>query len=145
LTLVTAGRVGKAHGRDGSFYVEGAEHPLPEGAALTLGARSHTIERRAGTDERPLIRLSGLDDPRPLRDEPLLVEQELAAGEWLAADLIGCEVPGLGRVRRVLDAPSCDVLELEDGMLVPFVSDAIEAVDLEAGQIRVNRGFLDAV
>jgi 16S rRNA processing protein RimM len=145
LTLVTAGRVGKAHGRDGSFYVEGAEHPLGEGTAVTLGARAHTIERRAGTDDRPLIRLSGLDDPRPLRDEPLLVEQELAAGEWLAADLIGSEVPGLGRVRRVLDGPSCDVLELEDGILVPFVSDAIEAVDLEAGQIRVNRGFLDAV
>jgi 16S rRNA processing protein RimM len=143
LTLVTAGRVGKAHGRDGSFYVEGAEHPLHEGTGLTLGARAHTIERRAGTDERPLIRLSGLDDPRPLRGEPLLVEAELAAGEWLAADLVRCEVPGLGRVRRVLDGPSCDVLELDDGTLVPFVSDAIETVDLEAGQIRVYRGFLE--
>ena len=143
MTLVTAGRVGKAHGRDGSFYVEGAEHPLHEGTGLTLGAGAHTIERRAGTDERPLIRLSGLDDPRPLRGEPLLVEAELAAGEWLAADLVGCEVPGLGRVRRVLDGPSCDVLELDDGTLVPFVSDAIETVDLEAGQIRVYRGFLE--
>jgi 16S rRNA processing protein RimM len=144
LTLVTAGRVGKAHGRDGSFYVEGPEHPLGEGTALTLGARAHTIEHRAGTDERPLIRLSGLDDPRPLRGEPLLVEEELAAGEWLAADLVGCDVPGLGRVRRVFDGPSCDVLELDDGTLVPFVSDAVESVDLEAGQIRVNSGFLDA-
>jgi 16S rRNA processing protein RimM len=144
LTLVTAGRVGKAHGRDGSFYVDGVDHPLPEGIALTLGSRVHTVERRAGTDERPLIRLSGLDDPRPLRGEPLLVEDELQRGEWLASDLLGCEVTGLGRVRRVLAGPSCDVLELEDGALIPFVSDAIEAVDRDAREIRVNRGFLGA-
>jgi 16S rRNA processing protein RimM len=144
LTLVTAGRVGKPHGRDGSFYVEAADHPLPEGASLTLGSRTHTVERRAGTGERPLIRLSDLDDPRPLRGELLLVEAELAPGEWLAGDLVGCQVAGLGRVRRVLDGPSCDVLELDDGTLVPFVSDAIESVELEAREIRVNRGFLDA-
>jgi 16S rRNA processing protein RimM len=144
LTLVTAGRVGKAHGRDGSFYVDGAEHPMEEGTALTLGAAEHTVERRAGTDERPLIRLSGVGDPRPLRGEPLLVEAELGAGEWLAAELVGCEVPGLGRVRRVLDGQSCHLLELDDGTLVPFVSDAIEAVELESGRIRVNRSFLDA-
>ena len=35
--------------------------------------------------------------------------------------------PGLGRVARVLDAPSCSVLELEDGTLVPFISDADRA------------------
>jgi 16S rRNA processing protein RimM len=144
LTLVTAGRVGKAHGRDGSFYVDGAEHPLEEGIALILGGAAHTVERRSGTDGRPLIRLSGVVDPRPLRGEPLLVEAELGAGEWLAADLVGCEVPGLGRVRRVLDGPSCDLLELDDGTLVPFVSDAIEAVEVDSGRIRVNRSFLEA-
>ena len=41
---------------------------------------------------------------------------------------MGREVRGLGRVRRVLDGPSCDLLELEDGMLLPFVSDAIRSV-----------------
>ena len=34
LTLVTAGRVGKPHGLDGSFYVEAPRHALPEGTAL---------------------------------------------------------------------------------------------------------------
>ena len=46
----------------------------------------------------------------------------LGEGEWLASDIEGCEVVGLGRVARVLDLPSCAVLELEDGTLVPFVS-----------------------
>jgi 16S rRNA processing protein RimM len=142
LTLVTAGRVGRGHGRDGSFYVEEAEHPLPVGTHLTVAGRHVRVERRAGTDERPLILLGGVDDPRPLRGAPLLVEVELAPDEWLASDLVGCDVAGHGVVRRVLDAPSCSVLELDDGRLVPFVSDAILAVDTTARTIRVNSDFV---
>jgi 16S rRNA processing protein RimM len=140
LTLVTAGRVGKPHGLDGSFYVEGAKHPFDAGTVLTIGDRTHEVERRAGTDERPLIRLSGVDDPRRVGGELMLVEAELGEDEWLAADLLRCSVPGHGRVVRVLDGPSCSVLELEDGQLVPFVSDAIRSV--EGGEIQINEGFL---
>ena len=142
MTLVTAGRVGKPHGRDGSFYVDRPRHELPEGAEVTLAGRSHRIVRRAGTDERPLIRLADLDDPGAIRGELLLVEDELGEGEWLASDLVGLSVPGMGRVAQVIDAPSCSVLELEDGTLIPLVSDAVRAVDLEAGEIEVDRNFV---
>lgn len=144
MTLVTAGRVGRAHGRDGSFYVEGASHELPEGTLLTLAGRQLRVDRRAGTRERPLIRLADLDDPRPLHGELLLVEAELAPDEWLASDLVGCEVPGLGSVRRVLDGPSCAVLELDDGTLIPFVSEAVRSVDPSERRIQVERGFLES-
>jgi 16S rRNA processing protein RimM len=140
LTLVTAGRVGKPHGRDGSFYVEGAAHPLAPGTTLLLNHRPHTIERRGGTDERPLICLSDISDPSPLRGELLLVDEQLGNEEWLASDLLHCSVPGHGRVVRVLDGPSCSVLELSDGVLVPFVSDAIRSV--EPGEIVLNEDFL---
>ena len=140
MTLVTAGRVGKPHGLDGSFYVDGARHPLAVGTTLTIADRPHEVERRAGTDERPLIRLAGLEDPRELRGELLLVEAELAEDEWLASDLLRCAVPGRGRVVRVLDGPSCSVLELEDGSLVPFISDVIRSV--EGGEIHLNEDFL---
>jgi len=142
LTLVSAGRVGKPHGLDGSFYVERPQHALPEGLTLTIAGGSHQVARRAGTDDRPLIRLAGIEDPRPLRGEVMLVEGELGEGEWLASDLEGLAVRGMGRVARLVDAPSCTVLELEDGSLVPLVSDAIEWIDLEAGEIHVNRDFL---
>jgi 16S rRNA processing protein RimM len=142
LTLVTAGRVGKPHGLDGSFYVEGPRHELPEGEELVLAGGTHRIERRAGTDERPLIRLAGVEDPGALRGELLLVEDELGEGEWLAADLVGLDVPGMGTVSRLIDAPSCTLLELGDGTLIPFVADAIRSVDREAGEIQVNREFL---
>ena len=145
MTLVTAGRVGKAHGRDGSFHVEDVDHPLAEGTTVWLASGTHTVERRAGGDDRPLIRLSAIGDRdalAPLRGELLLVEEELAEGEWLAGDLVGCEVPGLGRVSRVLGGPSCDVLELDDGTLVPIVSDAIVSIDPGADRIEVRLEFL---
>ena len=140
MTLVTAGRVGKPHGRDGSFYVERAAHPLAAGTTVFLGERRHHVERRAGTDKRPLVRLAGLADPLAARGELLLVEAELGEGEWLASDLVGCLVPGRGRVERVIDGPSCSVLELEDGSLVPFISDAIRSI--EGGEIHVDEHFL---
>jgi 16S rRNA processing protein RimM len=140
LTLVTAGRVGKPHGRDGSFYVDGADHPLALDTTVILLDRTHAVDRRGGTDDRPLIRLSGLDDPAAVRGELLLVEQELHDGEWLASELLGSAVPGHGHVVRVLDGPSCSVLELDDGTLVPFVSDAIRSVG--EGVVEIDEGFL---
>lgn len=147
--LVPVGRVGKPHGRDGSFYVDEASHPLPAGLSVTIAGRDERIERRAGTDERPLVRLAGVsarEQLAELRREAILLplaEAPLEPGEWLSEDLVGCEVPGIGAVRRVVSAPSCDVLEVgPDGVLVPFISDAVKKVDLEARRIDVDRDFL---
>jgi 16S rRNA processing protein RimM len=140
LTLVTAGRVGKPHGRDGSFYVEGASHPLPVDTGVLVCDSHYTVRHRGGTDERPLIRLSGLEDPRALRGELLLVDDQLGDDEWLTSDLLESVVPGRGRVVRVIESPSCSVLELEDGTLIPFISDAIRAV--RPGKIEVDEEFL---
>ena len=147
--LVSVGRVGKAHGLDGSFYVVRATHPLPAGMTLTVGGRATRIERRAGTDSRPLIRLNGIDDrdgAAAIVGEPLmadLADAPLESDEWLAADLIGCEVPGVGKVVRVIEAPSCDLLEVGgDAVLIPFISDAVKEIDVEARRIDVDRKFL---
>jgi 16S rRNA processing protein RimM len=143
LTLVTAGRVGKAHGRDGSFYVQEARMAFELGSTIQIGDAVHEIIRRDGTDDRPLIKLAGVDDPSAIRGEIMLVDEELEDDEYLAADLIGCEVPGLGRVERVLDAPSCALLEVgEDAHLIPLIGDAVKKVDLENKVIEVDRDFL---
>jgi 16S rRNA processing protein RimM len=145
---ITAGRVGRAHGLDGSFYVDHVAEPLDRGTEVTVGGRAATVERRAGTDDRPILRLSGVTDrtaAEALRGERILVDGgDLSEGEYLTADLVGCEVPGVGVVRRVIAAPSCDVLEVGDtGMLVPFISDAIRSVDTEARVIEIDPDFLD--
>ena len=143
--LVTAGAIGRSHGLDGSFHVERPQHPLERGALVWLEGIQHVVERRAGTDDKPLVRLEGIasrEAVTALRGKLLLVEQALGEGEWLAEDLVGCHVEGLGTVVRVIDAPSCDLLELEGGELVPLISDAVLAVDLDARAIEVDRRFL---
>lgn len=149
MSEISAGRVGKPHGRDGSFYVDGATHGFPEQLVVNVAGVERSVERRAGTDDRPLIRLSGVGDREAaagLRGEALLVDQAeapLEEGEWLVSDLIGCHVEGVGYVERVLDGPSCDLLEVgEDGILVPLVSDAVKRVDVEARVIEIDREFL---
>ena len=143
--LVTAGVVGRSHGLDGSFHVEHPQHPLDRGTVVALEGGEHVVERRAGTDRKPLLRLGGIGTREAvvaLRGKLLLVEATLGEGEWLAEDLVGCRVEGLGAVVRLIDAPSCDLLELEGGELVPLISDAVRAVDLEAGTIEIDRRFL---
>jgi len=143
LTEVSAGRVGKVHGRDGSFYVENPSIAFELGSYVRIAGSDHEIVRRAGTDDRPLIKLAGIDDPAAVRGEVLLTDAELEPDEYLVSDLIGCEVPGIGYVERVLDGPSCDVLEVGmDGVLVPLVGDAVKRVDLDARIIEVDRDFL---
>jgi 16S rRNA processing protein RimM len=145
-----AGRVGRPHGLDGSFYVEDVAHALPEGAEVTIGERRVFVERRAGSDSRPLIRVSGVADrdaAQALKGETVLVpggREDLGPDEWYDDDLVGCRVEGIGDVRAVLHGPSCDVLEVgDDGVLVPLVRDAVLSVDLDSRQIEVDHRFLD--
>jgi len=144
------GRVGRAHGIDGSFYVEDPSGSVEEGMTLTLDGNPARVERRGGLDARPLIRLSGVtsrEAARELRGLALRADDgvapELGPGEWLTEDLVGCRVDGLGEVRRVVSAPSCDLLVVGDEeVLVPLVPDAVRSVDPEARRIDVDLRFL---
>jgi 16S rRNA processing protein RimM len=154
-----AGRVGSPHGLDGSFHVG---DPLPRlltlGATVAVAGQTLRITRRAGTDQRVILRLEGHDD-RPaaqaLRGQELLVARtqapELEPDEWWAEDLEGCTVHDGGRavgtVRRLLALPSCEVLEVErpgeqSDLLVPLISDAVRSVDVELHEIEIDLGFL---
>jgi 16S rRNA processing protein RimM len=146
LTRVSAGRIGRPHGRDGSFWLDGAapDTRLAEGDEVHVAGERAIVIRSDGTEARPLLRLAGLDRESvvTLRGQQLLIETALAEDEWLAGDLVGCSVPGLGAVVRVLAGPSCDLLELEDGTLVPLVGDAVSRIDTEARLIEVDQRFL---
>ena len=61
--MVAVGRVGRPHGLDGSFYVTRPKsRMLSIGAVLGLDGRAATIVRRAGTEQRPIVRLEGVED-----------------------------------------------------------------------------------
>ena len=141
-SLVTAGRVGRAHGLDGSFKVNQARRDFTPGLVVTVAGTQRRVERAAGTARHPLIRLEGIADrgaATALGGEALQVaevEAPLEEGEFRVADLVGCRVEGLGSVQRVLPGSSCDVLELDDGVLIPLIADAVNAVDLERADHR---------
>lgn len=146
--LVTAGRVGRAHGLDGSFKVSQPRRDFAAGSIVTVAGTERRVDRAAGTARHPLIRLEGIDDREAataLGGELLQVaeaETPLDEGELLVADLVGCEVEGLGCVQRVLPGSSCDVLELDGGVLVPLIADAVDEIDVGRRRIEVNRAFL---
>ena len=155
---LSAGVVGRPHGLDGSFHVTRPRAELLAAAAtVTIDDRDLRIERRAGTQARPILRLEGCSDrdaAERLRGRDLQVAAAdtpaLEPGAWWAEELEGCRVVdgnrAVGVVRRLLALPSCEALEVErDGggeLLVPLVSDAVRHVDVAAGRIDVRLEFL---
>jgi 16S rRNA processing protein RimM len=151
---ISVGRVGRPHGLDGSFHVLDASPDLPaEGGEVTVRGISRKIVRRSGTDDRPILRLSGAvsrEDAERLLNAELRAEVALGEDEYWASDLEGCAVVdgdvAIGFVRRMAALPSCEVLEVDrpDGseLLVPLVRDAIRSIDVAARRIDVDLGFL---
>jgi 16S rRNA processing protein RimM len=157
---IVAGYVGRPHGLDGSFHVTRPRAELlAEGALLRVAGASREVVRRAGTDQRPILRLGGCEDrdaAEALRGEELRVPRAdapaLEPGEYWAEELEGCRVHdgdvAVGVVRRLLALPSCEVLEVaRDGdadLLVPLVRDAVRTVDPAARRIDIDLRFLGA-
>ena len=120
---------------------------------LLLGERRVALTRRAGTPQRPILRIEGCgtrDEAEALRGTELRVTlaeaPALEEGEFWAHDLEGCRVfdgaVEVGVVSKMRALPSCEVLEVGD-RLIPLVRDAIRSMDLEARRIDVDLGFVD--
>jgi 16S rRNA processing protein RimM len=155
---LAAGRVGRAHGLDGSFYLTRPRSSLLRvGVAVTVAGRVAAIVRLAGTERRPIVRLEGVEDrsaAEALRGMELTVDGELPVlqdGEWWAHELEGCTVLDggrtLGTVIRLIELPSCEALEVRrpqgGELLVPMVKDAIRLIAPAQRRIEVNAEFLD--
>jgi 16S rRNA processing protein RimM len=116
--------VGRAHGLDGSFYVTRPRSRLLElGAKVTIDGKTMEIVRRAGTEQRPIVRVGDVEDragAEALRGLALTVSAQnvpaLGEGEWWAHELEGCVVVDgsrfVGKVVRLVELPSCEALEV---------------------------------
>ena len=147
------GRVGRPHGLDGSFFVEG---PSDRPGAFAVGAVVFAngepvkiVASKRGSQNRPVIRLERRVD----RGAELAVPREslppLGEDEYYSFQLVGLAVEEeggrvLGHVRDVLDYPANDVLELDTGLSLPLVEACVRTVDLESGRIVVAQGFADS-
>ncbi|MFL5862190.1 MAG: ribosome maturation factor RimM [Solirubrobacteraceae bacterium] len=154
-----AGVVGRPHGLDGSFLVS---DPVPalfeDGAEVRIAGAERRIDRLAGHERRLIVRLEGCDGrdaAERLRGQEVFVARghapELEEDEWWASDLEGCAVRDgsreVGVVARLLELPSCEVLEVarEPGapdLLVPLIKDAVRDVDIAQRVIDIDLRFL---
>ncbi len=154
---VRVGTVGRAHGLDGTFVVEGPSgwYGFDVGSRLLVGGRATGVRRRAGTDVRPLVALedhvdrdaaealrgAALELPRAALPEP---EEDA----WYRFDLIGCvAVAGgreLGRVADVEDGVAHDLLVIDDAdrTRIPFVAALVPTVDVPGRRIEIVDGLL---
>lgn len=149
--LVRVGRVGKPHGLDGSFFVEGAsedEQRFSVGAQLYVGGEPGRIVASKRSGGRPVVRL---DRDAPRGADLAVRRSELpptAEHEYYEFELLGLAVEeeggrALGSVTAVHPGPANDALELDNGLLLPLVAACVQQVDLGAGRIVVAQGFAD--
>jgi len=151
---VRVGRVGKPHGLDGGFFVEGASERAADvfakGATLYAGGEPATVVgSRRGSGGRPVVRLDrhverGAELAVARTTLPRLDDED----EFYVFQLVGLTVEEesgrqLGRVREVLEYPGNDVLELDSGASLPLVEACVRKVDLAGGRIVVAVGFAD--
>jgi len=145
-----AGRVGRPHGLDGSFHVT-RPGSFTDGGTVWVDGAPRTIERLAGTSDKPIMRLAGCtarEHAEALRGLSLELPRDdsLEEDEFWASDLAGCLVVDgsreVGVVARMIALPSCEALEVGD-LLIPMVRDAIRSIDVEGRRIDVDMGFVD--
>lgn len=147
---VVIGRVGRPHGLDGAFVVEGASGDpgrFEVGAELyAQGQLARVVVSRQVGSGRRAIKL----DRAAERGVELTIRRidlpRLEDDAYYVADLVGLEVidadgARVGIVRDVYQGPANDALELDTGLLLPLVEDCVREVDLSGRRVYLNPGF----
>lgn len=158
---IVIGHVGKPHGVQGAFNLEGSIDfaALQPGFHLRLAGDPFTVESRGGTEKKPIVKLNELTDrdaAQARRGQDVTARRDsltpLQPGEYYAKDLVGRKVRDqegnfLGIVDRIVNSPTVDILQVVDGsaeILVPMVGDAIVEIGGVVGDVAGDVGELVA-
>jgi 16S rRNA processing protein RimM len=150
--VVEVGRVGRPHGRDGSFVVEDASDDprrFEVGAKLIVNGEPAQVVATKRARGRPVIALDREVERGAALEVPV---SDLGAPEedaYYVFQLVGLAVEEeggrqLGRVREVEPGVANDVLVLDSSIALPLHEACVLDVDIEGGRIVVARGFSDA-
>ena len=152
---LTVALLGKARGNRGELTAVAFSKPeryQDLGEVVLFPEGSHQVVESAWFhDGRLVLKFHGVDSisdaERFIGCEvrvPLSERAELEAGEYFESDLVGCEVverssgQSLGRVSSFEDGGAAGLLELEGGLLIPFVRSICVAIEPEARRIVVE-------
>ncbi len=131
--MFEVGRIGRAHGIRGQLYVDlltDRDERLAIGARLKAGEKWLTVVKARAAGSRWLVQFEGCDDRNAaellvgaaLFAEPLPDTGEgLYVHQLIGADVVGPDGRSYGRCVAIVANPAHDLLELEDGALVPTV------------------------
>lgn len=137
MDLLEIGRIGRPHGLRGDVLVsitsDRPERTAP-GAVWFLDEGPVTVEAARRHQHRWVVRLGGFTDREQVaelggqivRAEPIEDPDALWVHELVGAEVRTPDGRGWGRIAAVVANPADDLLELEDGTLIPsgFVTDA---------------------
>jgi 16S rRNA processing protein RimM len=148
---VSVGRIGRAHGIDGSFVVE---RPSDDPNRFEVGARVYVEREPARIEEskraggRLVIRLDRPVTRGAAIEVPIVELPPPEDGAYYVFQLVGLAAEdeagrALGSVVDVAPGVANDVLELDSGLMLPLVAECIRAVDVEGGRIVIAPGFAD--
>ncbi len=127
------GRIGRAHGIRGLVYVDlltDRDERLAVGARLRAGEKWLTVAGARRADSRWLVQFEGCSDRNAaellstaaLFAEPLVDDADgLYVHQLIGSEVVGPDGRRYGRCVAVVANPAHDLLELEDGSLVPNV------------------------
>lgn len=151
--LLEVGVIGRPHGVHGDVYVDlitDRDERVAQGARLYARGAWLTIERSKPQQRRFLVSFDGIDDrdtASSYTGEPLYAEPVDDAEALWVRDLVGAIIrtpDGVehGTCRAVVANPASDLIELDDGRLIPtvFVVDWADGVVV----VEVPEGLLDA-
>lgn len=155
---VLVAKIIKPHGIHGEVVleswtdVEGRLENRPAFLLIDRGKvlREIAVESRRFIMGRPVFKFAGVSnrtDAELLRNLELGIPEEelgeLPPNQYFIFQLIGLNVilpdgEAVGKVENVLATDGGDILELDNGSMVPFVDEICLEVDLKGGQILIN-------
>ncbi len=148
------GRITKSHGLKGDvlvkFVTDRLEERASEGAELALSSgRVLTIQRAAVHKDRWIVHFEGVDTREAadaLHSQLLFADPLEGTGELFIHEVIGSRlltVDGVdhGEIETVLANPASDLMQLENGRLVPMVF--YVSHDANSVTVDVPPGLLD--
>jgi 16S rRNA processing protein RimM len=139
------GRVSRTRGLRGEFFLDSSiDRELAKGTLVRIGTAEYPLQSISHPKDRALLKLAGIDTieaAEALRDAEVSVRREALGEAPMLDDLVGCTVidaesgKEIGVVRSWQKNPGNDLLELESGMLVPFVPAFFPTIDIAAKRL----------